>query len=786
MRPYLAVIADSFRAAFNSRVLWVAFIAIYVFLIAIAPIGYREVYTTTIRWSDLTQNGTRMKYLLARDLDASRKTPAGQIARAMPEELRSNLRKVAEGNEVRISLDLLAGALTGLLDRDDWYDESVWANTVKLRELRELDAKESSELSDDLKRRRNRLRIEAALPGVFENRGARSIALTYAGIDFPAIFQVDPAQFQMLLNHFVLRLIIDWLLGFIMIFLGILVTAAIIPDMLQPGSLHLLLSKPVSRTLLFLSKFIGGCAFVLLCVSQLIIGLWLISGFRLGLWNHRLLYCIPVCVFLFAVFYSVSAVAGLRWRSPILSIALTNIFGAVCLFIGIAGGVADGFIDEPDRIESFVVVDDTVIAATRGAKLRRLEAAEQQWQDLFPDDPGQRDRLLAPVQLNVNQVATARVRGGRMNWFGSGATPVLLLDRNNEWKPMQGRELPTTTSQLLRTHQGRLIAANSAEVSVMTGELEMSDGQTDAGDDNESLDKSNEPAQSGLFGKLMQMMGASTAGFEPLTPANFPLNSPRSIVFSQSKGDCYIASSDRITLFSQAATEAVTSPTPWSLRQRISLELGNRNVWIGLGSQWLIVFRQKEPPRAFSRSLQPLEMKLDIPLDFTQLAIATVHSNEANDALAIVTLDGQVQLLKATLDAEQTLTLRGQQLAVSDADAVAFDSQNRCWVSHHVDRFSIFDSDSGKRINTITPAVQGWRRINQLVVTPLRTVTPQTGELSETIAAIVSGEDAIQLPFEDEGNATERYNVWRPVLTCAGFIVFMLTIGCVYFARTDF
>ncbi len=42
MRPYVAVIWDSFRAAFSSRVLWVAFIAIYVFLIAIAPIGYTK------------------------------------------------------------------------------------------------------------------------------------------------------------------------------------------------------------------------------------------------------------------------------------------------------------------------------------------------------------------------------------------------------------------------------------------------------------------------------------------------------------------------------------------------------------------------------------------------------------------------------------------------------------------------------------------------------------------------------------------------------------------------
>ena len=69
-------------------------------------------------------------------------------------------------------------------------------------------------------------------------------------------------------------------------------------------------------------------------IVQLVVGLYLVAGFRLDVWNLRLLWCIPVSVFLFSVFYSVSAVAGLRWRSPILAIALTTIFGTICLVVG--------------------------------------------------------------------------------------------------------------------------------------------------------------------------------------------------------------------------------------------------------------------------------------------------------------------------------------------------------------------------------------------------------------------------------------------------------------------
>ena len=131
MRPYIAVIADSFRAAFSSRVLWVALATIYLFLIAASLIGYKEVFTTSFRWTDFS-NGTRLKAMLARAInetnspqsetssEKSRETPAGRVARHLPSELQDNLRKVAEGQEVRIRLDIFADGLNSLYLNDQW------------------------------------------------------------------------------------------------------------------------------------------------------------------------------------------------------------------------------------------------------------------------------------------------------------------------------------------------------------------------------------------------------------------------------------------------------------------------------------------------------------------------------------------------------------------------------------------------------------------------------------------------------------------------------------------
>ncbi len=49
MRPYLAIIKDSFREAFHSYVLWIVIGLITVFLLAAALVSYRQTLTVGLR-----------------------------------------------------------------------------------------------------------------------------------------------------------------------------------------------------------------------------------------------------------------------------------------------------------------------------------------------------------------------------------------------------------------------------------------------------------------------------------------------------------------------------------------------------------------------------------------------------------------------------------------------------------------------------------------------------------------------------------------------------------------
>ncbi|MEM6690856.1 MAG: ABC transporter permease, partial [Planctomycetota bacterium] len=399
MRAAYAVLYDSFHAALASRILWVAFIGIWCLLALLTPFGYRETVTTSFLDDDIAA-GTRLKGLLAqgyRDEKSGERNAVASMVSALDESLRDDLASIVDGKEQPIRYDDLTSGINGLLETDNWYEKELWQGFEVSGELSKLEFIKSDELSDlDLKRRR-RLRVEAALPGVFRPRSPRSIALVYAGLDFPSFLKVsvDKSQFKKLVNQFALPLIIRWMLGFVFVLMGVLVTASVIPEMLQPGSLHLLLSKPISRTTLLLTKFLGGCSFVVLCVSQLILGLFLIAGLRLDIWNVRLLWCLPAAVFLFSVFYSVSVLAGLIWRSPILAIGVTVLFGGLCLIVGFVGGLMDGIVDRQAELTGVARFGEDWIASTRGGDLLRIDQ-EGAVEKIIDSETFDGDRVLPP------------------------------------------------------------------------------------------------------------------------------------------------------------------------------------------------------------------------------------------------------------------------------------------------------------------------------------------------------------------------------------------------------
>ena len=111
---------------------------------------------------------------------------------------------------------------------------------------------------------------------------------------------------------------------------------------------------------------------------------------------------------------------------------------------------------------------------------------------------------------------------------------------------------------------------------------------------------------------------------------------------------------------------------------------------------------------------------------------------------------------------------------------------DQAYIVHNVDSIDTYDLTEMKLMKRRSPSLSSWRFLDAYVISPLRFIVPQTGELGETIEAIISGESAKTILDGPDAGEIDRYQLLRPVMSCAMFILVMLITSCYYFATRDF
>jgi ABC-type transport system involved in multi-copper enzyme maturation permease subunit len=131
--------------------------------------------------------------------------------------------------------------------------------------------------------------------------------------------------------------------------LCVFATAFFVPRMLEKGAADTIFSKPVSRLLLMLSRYVAGLIFVSVVVVCAVGGVHLGLLLRSGYSSPEWLWLIPELIYCFAVFHAVSVFIGVTARSSVAAILLSAMF-----FVGngathmVWRGMAEGD-EEPDR-----------------------------------------------------------------------------------------------------------------------------------------------------------------------------------------------------------------------------------------------------------------------------------------------------------------------------------------------------------------------------------------------------------------------------------------------------
>ena len=224
MRPYLAIIKDSFREAFASRVLWILLILITVGLAALAPLGFRSEQTTEFRQGDFL-NARAMAREMMRQYDAGAPSPGYQIVSKLDEGGRELLTKFAAADEERGSsyfsdMRNIIEDLNGLLAVRDLYQEEDWQDVLLGTEARELLDKGPEKLSEDELARLNRLLIEVPYEEYFRPQPPKQIVITYVGAGISPPIRVSERRVKQFIEQIVLPSLIGFLVGWVAVYCG--------------------------------------------------------------------------------------------------------------------------------------------------------------------------------------------------------------------------------------------------------------------------------------------------------------------------------------------------------------------------------------------------------------------------------------------------------------------------------------------------------------------------------------------------------------------------------------
>ncbi|MBW3597643.1 MAG: ABC transporter permease [Planctomycetes bacterium] len=766
MRPYFAIIKDSFREALASRTLWILLVLIAVTLTALAPFSYRPVLTAGLRhrdildWSDFIAE-------LRKAAGQDEPSPAAHIWRLLDEPTRERLRDFQEPPRDAAAPDRLAweqivgglrDELNQFMKQAAFYNADAWRRVNFQAEGRRLALADPAELSQEEIGRRNRLALEAAFPDLVRISPPNSTQFTYLGMEvfWPVPFEPEDVQEPLTPG---IAFVLDWVVGPVGIFVAVLVTASIIPQMFDAGALNLLLSKPISRSLLFLFKVLGGCAFVLIAAAILFVGLWLILGVRLGIWSHELLLYIPIYMFLFIIYYVVSAFSGLVWRSTIVAIAVSVAFWAACYGVGSAEWALRSFLLEPQQITHIVPAGKMILTLNEFRVPNVWDEKSQEWQEVFLTAQQQQIRNRFPLRLpEIDALAYVPQKerllviqreftGGRALWAGSG---------ESGWRRRGGGDVPSDVIGLFVEPDGEVVAVARSGVHRLTG------------------DPTAAPRSDALFG-LGNLLPKAPL-FAEVSRSLPPFPEPHAAAMAGESGRIAVYTRGRLYLL--AADEEGRYRVEHE--ERLAIDEEEPAVLAFGRDTILIATKEGEVLEVEADSLQTrrtLKPEAASPPRFA-------YASPQGRYLAIVFHNGKLWLYD-----NQTQTLERPSFAgQGEISAAAFPSEEEILVADRAVRVSRYSLESQQVKERIAPEMDLLHVVYRYAVLPIYTIFPKPSELYKTSQYLITGQEtqAIEDGGDDLSDPQTKLHPWRPVWSSLAFVVVMLILACAYFERQEF
>lgn len=775
MRPYLAIIKDSFREALASRILYIMLGLITLLLVLVSPLSYRQELTVGLHDDDANWPELIDQLKLAEK--ETKASPTRRIwTRLTPEQQKKivDLKRppkqptISQAFDYKHALEETAKALNEVAHMPDLYDRSSFPSSSLTFEGRQLAGKGIEKLDEFDKLRLNRILFEVAFPGMVNPSPRTSMQLRYSFVsDILDPLPVSKGDFRDAVAAFLPFLIDKILLG-VGLLIAIIVTSPMIPQTFDPGSLHLLLSKPIGRSFLYLTKFLGGCAFVVVLATYLFLGLWLLAGTRWGIWEPRILFCIPIYTFVFATYYSVASLAGALWRNSIVSILVAAVFWLVCWGTGWAKLGLEWQIDS-SRITRLVPADDVVIAQNSSRTAQVWDGVR--WAKIFQTSEQRDLGLLASVASGRNLGPAYDPRHkqlvGVVMSLSNGQMMVVGGKKDKEWKTTEGPPAPLAATAMLNEPDGTPLIVTNFSLHRVTGEIAA------------AKDK-------------LKFLGYTLPNFQggPISDAGPSPSQTWSGRFAPAidpqSGLLVVYHGGEVSTLSLKGGKYVPKES-----KRIWEKDTGRPVLATTGGTILLGKTNGKIVVIDSGSLSTKQTLEPDPLARPMAATAS-----ANGKWIALLMDNRKLWLYDVAGEKLALAGVGGQ---GDISAVAFAGEESLLVADRTDRVLEYKATDMSIQRSMAPSMSAFDWTFRYGVMPVYTICPKPSELYKTVTHILSdpkkqkaeeapeGEEEAAAPEIDDAPAPRGVrNPWSPVWSSAIFMAVMLAFGCAYMQWQEF
>jgi ABC-type transport system involved in multi-copper enzyme maturation permease subunit len=113
----------------------------------------------------------------------------------------------------------------------------------------------------------------------------------------------------------------EWvqLLFTVSLLIYLFICAGYVPNMIEAGSIDLVLSKPIRRSHIYFGKYLGGLLLYTVIMVTAYVLIFTGVGVKTGLWHWRLFGALPMTLFSAALLYAIIGWVGLWTRSTLMS-----------------------------------------------------------------------------------------------------------------------------------------------------------------------------------------------------------------------------------------------------------------------------------------------------------------------------------------------------------------------------------------------------------------------------------------------------------------------------------